>query len=202
MIRTVPARDLVVTLIHRAIEHRFKEVGLCRYAKGWHVPRGLRPKDRLGFTNVDGTSSWVLATGERTFGGGTRKAKYRYHLVPSMRVLRGSQDPFLLWLRVHVHLTAADGSVIEGRRRNSRRKHLCSNWFNEEWLSRTLALSQLLWTEPGIIKAGAVEVSGWPLVLIAPNSIDDAAALTPDDATLAQAGGGIDAEDDTESDSE
>ena len=41
----------------------------------------------------------------------------------------------------------------------ARRKHLCKSWYNGEWLARTLAIVQTLWTEDGLIRAGDL-VSG------------------------------------------
>jgi hypothetical protein len=193
----VDTRDAVVSLIHASIDSHFRSVGFVRDAHGWHLPHLFRPKSRLDFLAIDGGRSWVKGNGTRTFGRGKTKRPYRYYLGANIRVLRSeSLDGLMLMVKLRIHLTSTKDEDLGKRGGLARRKHLCKSWFNGEWLARTLAVVQTLWSEQGLIRAGDVVIDGWPLLFTCPVGIDETKAEKADDATLDKVGATDDEGDD------
>jgi hypothetical protein len=154
----IPSRDLAVSLIHASIESHFAAKGLrfSREQWAWYVPKGLCDGDWLRFKWPDGSAARVGALGERAY---RKEDIYKYYLSPSLTVLRGFGPPFVLVLRNRVYLTDGNDVPLEGRRVPSRRKHLCKNWWNEEWLARALGIIALLSTGDGVVTIGKTRES-------------------------------------------
>ena len=182
-------RDALVSLIHASIDSHLHKVGFIRDAHGWHLPHAFRKNSRLDFQLIEGGQSWVKGNGQRHFGRGTFRRPYRYYLGANIRVLRSDslEDPMLI-VKLRIHLTTATNGDLGKRGGLARRKHLCKSWYNNEWLARTLAVVQTLWTEEGLIRAGDVVVDGWPILLTSPIGIDETKAEKADEATLAKVG--------------
>ncbi len=179
----IPSRDLAVSLIHASIESHFAAKGL-RFSKeqwAWYVPKGLCDGDWLRFTWPDGSAGRVGALGERSY---RKEDIYRYYLSPSVSVLRGFGPPFVLVLRNRVYLTDGHDVHLEGRRVPSRRKHLCKNWWNEEWLARALGIMALLSTEEGVLSIGKTKESS---IIIDANSMSYEVAVSIDETNAAPA---------------
>lgn len=182
-------RDAIVSLIHSSVDTHLRKTGFVRDDHGWHVPHDFRPRSRLEFEYPQGGGSWVLGSGQRYFGRGKARKPYRYHLGANARVLRSNSiDDLALMVKLRVHITTTSGDDVGRRGRFARRKHLCKGWYNNEWMARTLALTQALWTEDGLICASGVIIDGWPILLTSPVGIDETKAEKPDDATLAKSG--------------
>lgn len=184
----INSRNVTVSLIHASVDFLMASRGLayCEENRRWYVPAGLTKNDWLRFRRADGTESHVLGVGERTF----RKQPYRYHLSPSLSVLRGSEEPFRLILRIGVHLTDLEGRELPGAKVPSRRKHLCRSWWNWEWLGRTLALVQLLAGGSDTIRIGAststqLAIDASPLTFEAPRSLNEEQSEPVDPQDLA-----------------
>ena len=193
----IKSRDAVVSLVHTSIDLHLRSTGFVRDPYGWHVPHEFRPKSKLWFQKIEGGRTWVKGNGQRFFGRGKARRPYRYYLGANIRVLRSdSLEDLSLMVKLRVHLTNTAGDPFGKRGGLARRKHLCKNWWNNEWLARTLAIVQALWTEDGLIRAGDVVVDGWPILLNSPLSIDEEKADKPDDETLNKSGGSDDEEDD------
>jgi len=183
----VCTRDLLVSLIHASADTLFASRGLIysQHQDSWFIPSGLLDGDWLRYTKPDGSVGRLLAVGERTFRSGTHREPYRYHLSPSLSVLRGSDDPFVLVFRNRVYLTDADGKPLDRNRIPSRRKHLCKNWWNDDWLGRMLGMIRLLAGEDDCIRIGAatdsqIIVETRPLLYEVPVSLDETEAELPD----------------------
>jgi len=183
----IPSRDLVVSLIHIAIEAHMAQRGLVfsEDRRQWYVPSGLLAGDWLRFERPDGTAGRVLAVGERTFRSGSNREPYRYHLSPSFSVLRGSEEPFVLVLRNRVFLSNTHGAALEGRKVTSRRKHLCKNWWNDDWLARALGVGQLLATHAAEIRIGSapdneIVIGSTPITMTVPVRLDETGSELPD----------------------
>jgi hypothetical protein len=101
-------------------------------------------QQRHSFQHVDGRWTWATLTGERAFGWGESKSRFRYQLGPRFRV--GMDDTGQLWLtvRLYVRLTDTDGTPLDVRKIPSRRKVVTKSWWNKEWLARLLAVMQRL----------------------------------------------------------
>jgi hypothetical protein len=87
-------------------------------------------------------------------------SKYRYHLAPVFHVRRDLVDGHCILLRLRLLMTDESGTLLAPRRALSRRKHLCKNWWNDEWFKRHLAVLQFLANggETIAFGAGAEEV--------------------------------------------
>ena len=179
----INSRNLIVSLVHASIDHLFAIRGL-EYSvrqRAWHVPPRLLDKDWLRFQKPDGSLGRKLAVGERTYVGGSTREVYHYHVSPSLSVLRGTTAPFVLVLRNRVYLTDVDGKALDGRRIPSRRKHLCKNWWNDDWLARALGVLNLLAAGEKQIAIGRetdsrVVISSIPYRFTVDVSIDEARA--------------------------
>ena len=84
----------------------------------------------------------------------------------------------LIQVRVRLFLTSTDGIPLEEKRALRRRKRICRNWWNYEWISRTLAVFQFLANEAPAIQIGKREsqrlvISKHPLTLPIPWSLDE-----------------------------
>jgi hypothetical protein len=183
----IDARDLAVSLVHASIDCLFAARGLVFSPQqwAWHVPAGLLGGDWLRYQKQDGTTGRALAVGERTYRSGSNREPYRYHVSPYLSVMRGTADPFVLVLRNRVYLTDAAGKPLDGRKVNSRRKHLCKNWWNDDWLARTLGVIRLLAGDDdciriGITPATQIIIESTPLTYDVPISVDETDAEPPD----------------------
>jgi hypothetical protein len=81
-------------------------------------------------------------------------------------------------------LADSDGKPLEGRKIPSRRKHLCRNWWNDDWLARTLGVLRLLVGDDGCIRIGGAAdeqlvIDSTPLTYEVPVSINDDEAEPP-----------------------
>ena len=54
-------------------------------------------------------------------------------------------------IRLRLRFTDDDGELLKPKTAFSRRKHLCKQWYNDDWLHRTLATIQFL-AEDGEIR--------------------------------------------------
>jgi hypothetical protein len=76
-----------------------------------------------------------------------------------------------------VRIADINSNPFPKKKRQSRRKHLCHDWWNEEWFLRMLAVSQFLADDNYIILGGLDEekffISTNPICLNSPISIDE-----------------------------
>ena len=57
-------------------------------------------------------------------------------------------------MRNRGYLADVGNEPFKGRSVIARRKHLCRNWWNDDWLARTLAICQFLADSDGFIRIG------------------------------------------------
>ncbi len=69
---------------------------------------------------------------------------YKYHLAPTFFVKKNLFQEFAVIFRIKIYLTDLTGNVLLNRKRNSRRKRLCKNWWNDDWFKRVLLIAQFL----------------------------------------------------------
>jgi hypothetical protein len=141
----ISPHHLVIELIKKSLNLVCSARGLvlCPKKRKYFFPAGLLNNDRVSFKRPDGRSISISVVGERSFKIGG-KDKYRYHLSPDFYVKRMGDDSFFIVVRIYLRLTDVDGTLLEGRKVNTRRKHLCKNWWNNDWLSRVMAVMQFL----------------------------------------------------------
>ena len=180
--------NVVKSLIHRCLEGVMESRGMKfnHMAKRWYLPMKESRNPRLRFTLPNGQKSSVSSGGERTFWSSGYSEKYRYYLSPSFSLLRDQIDPFVLMLRTHIYLTDVHGRPLERQKAISRRKHLCKDWFNEQWTARTLAMAQSLADDDTSLRYGPsseqqLVISAIPISLEASKRLLDELADQPDD---------------------
>jgi hypothetical protein len=177
----IATRNLVPELIRKSLIVTSVQKGLyfCKDRRTLYFPSGLLRSDRLYFVKPDGGTSFVNVVGKRKYWRPSLSSEYRYHLAPVFSVQRTVDGGLVVVMRVRVHLTDTKGTVLQPRAALSRRKHLCGDWWNEDWLHRTLAIMQFLAVN-GTITCGddvdsTVRVSAVPDEWTVPVSIDERA---------------------------
>jgi hypothetical protein len=88
-------------------------------------------------------------------------------------------DDFVVLVYVRIRLSDTSGQVLPRRIATSRRKHLCKDWWNKEWLDRLLAVCQHLDKGDKIIIGERHDeqliINASPLCLNAPIGINEVA---------------------------
>lgn len=174
-------RDLIIELLRKALVVRCQEKGLhfCRQTGMQYFPTGLVPDERLRFTKPNGSKTFVQATGQRAYWRPQGSEEYRYALSPAFYTFRWPFDDFIATLRVRVRITDTAGNILPKRTGNSRRKHLCGDWWNAEWFSRLLAICQFLSDDGKIVIGRSIDeqivLNAIPVNMTAPISINEAA---------------------------
>ena len=177
----VLSKELIKKSLNVACELR----GLlfCPKSAKYYFPDQLLNKNRLKLTRPDCKTS-ISAVGERKYYRPVKSEKYKYHLSPDFYVRRNSKNEFWIVLRIYLRITDENGQLLEGRKINSRRKHLCKDWWNNDWLGRVLAIMQYLGNGENIIvgqiKEKSISVGVTPLSWVLPLRICEE-ALTEDD---------------------
>ena len=169
--------NLVSELIRKALIVKCYQKGLqdCPETKLLYFPPDLTENNRLKFTRHDGLKTYVNARGKRTYPPGR---EYLYSLAPSFYVRQDFFDDFTVLIRIRVRLSDTEGKPFTDKRLiDSRRKHLCKNWWNNDWLNRIFAISQFIADGEKIIIGEQQEeqiiVEAIPLHLKAPIGINE-----------------------------
>ena len=177
----VRPRSVVSRLIREYVIRLCLRKGMLINLRGdVYFPTGLLENDKVHFITYDGRKTYVRVVGDRTFRttGGVKEVS-RYHLAFSPRPSYRGQDTYLR-LNVGVFLTGTTEEALPPAKAQRRRKALGKNWWNHEWLSRTLACAawlcdgheQTLLTES---ESGNLTLAGLPRTLISPGGIDERA---------------------------
>ncbi|OHB78202.1 MAG: hypothetical protein A2Z25_13405 [Planctomycetes bacterium RBG_16_55_9] len=109
-----------------------------------YFPEGMFPNNRLSFFNYKQKKVPISVAGERTFYSSGLKEKNRYHISPSFRPLLRDFNLPVIRVSIRVYLTDLNGNPLDTRKMLSRRKRLCKDWWNYEWLSRFMAVTEWL----------------------------------------------------------
>lgn len=144
---TTPA-NILTALLHRSIELLLLNKGLKLKDDILYFPNNLVTKSKLRFTRYDGKKCYVKADGERKFRIAQQSNVFfeesRYHLSPDFRFFIDLFGSPVIRLRIGVFWTDLEDNPMKDEKSNRRRKALCKNWWNYEWLSRLMALLQWL----------------------------------------------------------
>ena len=136
--------NLVSELIRKSLIVKCYQKGLkyCPETELLYFHPDLVENNRLDYTRPDGSKTYVRASGKRKYRLGH---EYLYFLAPDFYVRQDLFDAFTALIRIRVRLSNTEGKPFTDKRTiDSRRKHLCKNWWNNDWLSRILAVSQFL----------------------------------------------------------
>lgn len=171
------AKDLLAELLKKSLYVKCNQRGLvyCKETELYYFPTDLIEGNRLKFNKPDGSRTWVLSTGKRTFP--FPKEEYQYSLAPIFFIVNDVFENPVVQLDVRVRIADLNSNPLPKKKRQSRRKHLCHDWWNEEWFLRMLAVSQFLAEDTNIILGGLDEekfiISTNPICVNSPVSIDE-----------------------------
>jgi hypothetical protein len=174
------ARDAATVLLKEALRAHSLMRGLRESTDGEYLyfPDGLAPANRLTVHSYDGTKTWVNAVGERSAWTGTGTEKFRYHLALAFRPALERYGTPVIQVRNRVYLTDMAGRPLEGIKLNRRRKLLCKDWWNREWLNRFLGSIEWLAAGSDEIALGTraasrLVIRAQPITLDAADGIDE-----------------------------
>lgn len=147
--------NIVSNLLRQSIKVKCLQKGLKLQDQGRLVyfPNGLIKYNRIKFTSYEGNKTHVLAVGQRKKLG----SKYRYHLAPTFEVHRNLIGKFSILLKIRIMITDIKGEMLPPRQALSRRKHLCKNWWNDQWLKRAVAVMYYLADGQEVLQFGSEE---------------------------------------------
>jgi hypothetical protein len=171
--------NLISELIRKSLVVKCHEKGLlyCPVTNLHYFPFGSLAGNRLKYTRPDGRRTFVNAAGERKYWQPVGSDYYRYHLAPVFYVSQKLFDDFVVLAQVRIRLTDTKGVPLSGRKVQSRRKHLCRDWWNNDWLNRTLAIYQHLADNEKIVigmrENERIVIDAMPFRLEAPMAIDE-----------------------------
>ncbi len=180
----IKMEDLALAILRKALTVKCLRGGMKLVPKSSlpYFPEGLLPENHLRFTSYSGKKTYVSALGERTFRSGDHRERIKYYLAPSFR-LTAELGQLMVRVYIHLHLTDLMGCPLEGAKVTSRRKRICRDWWNHEWVSRFMAV--IGWLCQGQVDCevlrttnGSFRIASEPLTLSVKQGIDES-ILTP-----------------------
>lgn len=177
--------NIITYLLKRYLRMHCLRRGLIETGDGQYVyfPFGLLPDNRISYTGYNGRKAWVQVVGERTFKTGPKsREQCRYHLSPVFLPTLQRYSRPVVQVRMRLYLTDQQGRPLEARRALRRRKKIAKDWWNHQWLSRVLAVTN--WLADGadcfnlaLTSHCRIIVAGEPICLEAPVGIDDGSVV-------------------------
>ena len=148
--------DLAKELAWRSLEVACAQKGLkfCDDRKLFYFPERESGEWVQAIEHVDGRSTWVRLTGERTKNWGDRASPFRYQLAPRFHPRHDFDGTWNVVIKIYVRVTTPRGAMFEGKEIGRRRKIVTKSWWNKEWLARLLGVVQALQTSEGRIQIG------------------------------------------------
>jgi hypothetical protein len=173
-----PTEDLAKELTRRSLELVCVQKGLkyCADRKVFYFPEREDGEWSQPFQHVDGRTTRVQLTGERTRTRGDTVQMTLYQLAPRFRPQRESDGTWNVVLNIYVRVTDAEGKPYERKEIARRRKAVTKSWWNNHFLARMLGIIQALETRAGHIEVGegkrAVVIDTAPLSWQCPVGLD------------------------------
>lgn len=174
--------NLISELLRRSLYVKCIERGMqyCRDTKMYYFPWDTHNGQRLQIERPDGKKTWTKPVGEKKHWTPRAVTYYRYSLSPDFTIQLGLGDEFAAALQIRVRSTDAEGRPLSKALIISRRKHLCKDWWNNDWFNRTLAIAQFLSNGAAEISIGTIPeqqivFSASPLNWEVPVSINESA---------------------------
>ena len=148
--------DLAKELTRRSLEVACAQKGLqfCADRNVYYFPKPEAREWSQTMQHVDGRSTWVYLTGERTKRTGGRTTIFHYQLAPRFFAQYDDDGTWNVIVRIYVRVTTAEGALFEGRDIGRHRKRVTRSWWNQQWLQRLLGVVQALQTSAGVIEVG------------------------------------------------
>lgn len=170
--------DLAKELAQRSLDFICIQKGLkfCGHRRIYYFPRKEIGDWNQTYQHVDGRSTTVQLTGERTKGWGERASRFNYQLAPLFRVQYDVDGTWSVVTRIYIRVTTLTGELFEEKEIGRRRKIVSKSWWNGQWLARLLGVVQALQTSPGRIEIGegsrAIVMEAKPLSWQCPVGLD------------------------------
>lgn len=173
-----PTEDLAKELTRRSLELVCMQKGLkyCADRDVFYFPEREDGEWNQPFQHVDGRTTRVQLTGERTKTRGDNVQITLYQLAPRFRPQREPDGTWNVVLNIYVRVTDAAGKPYERKEITRRRKAVTKSWWNNHFLARMLGIIQALETRAGHIEVGegkrAVVIDTAPLSWQCPVGLD------------------------------
>lgn len=151
------SEDMVKELLRKSLHVACYRAGFqwCDLRNSFYLEE--EAQKRHGYQHVDGSYTNVSFTGVRIWGFGEGKHKFRYQVGPRFRVGFDENRDIWVTVRLYVRVTDTAGTPLERTKIPSRRKRVTGNWWNREWLQRTLGMMQFI-AGPGADNRGQIVV--------------------------------------------
>jgi hypothetical protein len=178
-IEGISVPNLVSELLRKALIVKCHEKGLvyCPSFRLNYFPKDLLQGDRLSYTRPDGVKSSIQVVGQRKFWRPKGSSFYRYYLAPQFWIQQNLVDKFIVLVQIRIRFSTLQDEPLSKRTALSRRKHLCKDWWNNDWLVRILAICRYLADEDKITIGDTIDnqivINAHPLSLIAPVGINE-----------------------------
>lgn len=141
----IRTRDIVKEVLRRSLDVACASKGLiyCADRGFFYFPQKLVTRDQLPVQPLAEKPRRVGVVGERKFGSGRNKSRYRYYLAPTFSAIWNS-DCYGIILRPRIHVTNLKGDFLTPRGALARRKDIGGTWWNDDWFLRIQAVMQFL----------------------------------------------------------
>jgi hypothetical protein len=176
----IRTRDIGKELLRRSLDVVCAAKGLiyCADREFFYFPPKLVQRELLPVQPVVGKSRRVGVVGERKFGAGANKSRYRYYLAVVFSAIWNT-DCYGIVLRPRIHITNLQGQTLTTRGALARRKDIGGTWWNDDWFLRIQGVMQFLATGTeiaiGALAEETVSVAAQPRTWQVATSINDAA---------------------------
>lgn len=154
LFRNVPARNIAVSLILKALTRRLAKAGCLEHPnpklkETFFLPARFTESGKLSFTGFRGKKTWLLIQGRVTFrrAHGVREVNF-HHFAFRLRLARGLDNAFYIQVTPTLVFFTEDGEPIVDKSVGSRRRRMTKMWWNAKWLSRVIAAEHVLTNLP------------------------------------------------------
>ncbi len=145
-IKRISSTSIVSSLLHKSVKVGLLGFG-CRETadhKLVFVPSGLLPDDKITL-DYNGHKTWLRVRGYCTLRrSGELPQRCYHHLAFSHRIRQDVVEGFIVQIRIHLYLLDEAGKMLPTRAATSKRRMISRNWWNDKWLKRYLALSEII----------------------------------------------------------
>ncbi|MFZ5534603.1 MAG: TIR domain-containing protein [Patescibacteria group bacterium] len=176
---------LVSELLRKSLQVYCSKKGLVydKAARMVYFPSGLLKNDALTYTAQSGKINRINASGIRKYRRSASKEQYIYYLAPTFSISKSIANSYTILVRARIHITDIVGNALPGHQANGRRKDLCKDWWNREWLTRLLAICEFLAVDKKIVIGtnddDTIIIDAEPIILSSPKGINET-TLTPE----------------------
>ncbi len=174
-------RPTMANLLRQYVLRQARRKGLVEREDGSvYFPLGLLDKNQVKYQTFDDRRTYRTMVANRSFPlGNDRREHIRFHqsFHPWVDLGRTIDAP-VVRLTLSLYLTYPGGAPLDSKKAHRRRRRICTNWYNDEWLNRLIAVVSFLADgRPSINLAvgqrARIMLSGRPHTLTALRGIDE-----------------------------